>query len=274
MPSPKFKISVFENSYALTNDLIQYWISMAHQAVEDRGRFLVALSGGTTPIEFYSKLAGIQEFDLWPKTHIFLVDERFVPTDHKDSNFRIIKQNLLDFIPIPQTNIHPIPTHVENVAVAAEEYKHNLVHFFNLKSSGMPRFDFMLLGIGEDGHTASLFPSRDTALSREEYNADPLRLTLPVSADYLDHDRVTLSLSVINNAQNIFFFVRGKEKASIVKRILEDKEDLPVPSGNLPASRVAPIDGQLTYLLDREAAQLLTQRDFLTQDLPMTPLNF
>ena len=253
MVSPK--ISVFENSYALTNDLIHQWITIANHSIEDRGRFVVALSGGTTPIEFYSKLAGVQEFDLWPKTHIFLVDERFVPANHKDSNFRIIKQNLLDFITIPKNNIHPIHTELENVAVAAQEYKNTLLHFFNLKGQRFPRFDFMLLGIGEDGHTASLFP-------RENYTADSLRLTLPVTANYLDHDRVTLSLPVINNARHIFFFVRGKSKASIIKQLLEDKEDL-------PANRVLPTDGELTYLLDRDAASHLTKREFLAQNLPV-----
>ena len=246
------KILIFENSYSLTNYLVKQRLTIAHHSIEQHGRFTVALSGGTTPIEFYSKLSGIQEAGIWPKTHVFLVDERFVPLTDQDSNFRMIKENLLSYINILPGNIHPIPTDSKTVEVAAEEYKNILTQFFDLTRNGLPRFDLILLGIGEDGHTGSLFsdlPGID----------DQARLTLPVSLNHLKTERVSLTLPVINNALHVIFFVRGPKKADIIKRVIEQDK-------NLPSARVRPTDGELIFLLDQPSAQKLSFQDSYVHD--------
>jgi len=244
------KVLIFENNYPLANYLIRKWKELAEESVESSGRFTVALSGGKTPLEFYSRLASLEDFDLWKRTHIFLADERFVPFHDPDSNFRSIKTHLLDYIRIPSENIHPIPTDGENVSWAAEEYKQTLLHFFKLRDNSPPRFDFILLGLGEDGHTASLFPG-------EKDLDHPLRLTIPASNSHLKHDRVSISLSVINHARHVYFLVLGNQKASILKEILLDQKDV-------PAAKVNPTEGTLKFLLDKNAAQYLPYKDSYT----------
>jgi 6-phosphogluconolactonase len=246
----KEKILIFENSFLLTNFLLKKWIELVHQAVERSHRFTVALSGGRTPIEFYSRLSGFDDFDLWEKCHIFLVDERFVPFEDVNSNFGMLKKDLLDFVNIPPENIHPIATDQENVALAAEQYKNVLLHFFDYSKAPLPRFDFILLGIGDDGHTGSLYPGL------EGIN-DINRITIPVSLDYLKQDRVSLTLPVINNARHVIFLVQGEQKAPIVKQIIEEEADI-------PAALVKPTDGELIYLLDKAAAKKLSYQDSYT----------
>ncbi len=234
------KILVFENTHILTNHLIKEWMRIADESIEMHGRFCAALSGGRSPVEFYCKLSGLRDLESWAKTHIFLADERFVPLDNKDSNFGMIKNNFLNFLDIPLENIHPIPTSEENVLVAAEEYKKTLLRFFPLKNNPIPRFDFILLGLGEDGHTASLYPQDNNV-------DDPNRIVLPVSLPHLKEERISLTLSVINNARYIFFLAQGKKKASIIKKVMEEKH-------STPAAKVESAQGQLTFLLDKEAA--------------------
>jgi len=242
---PNRKILIFENSHALTNYLLKEWTRIVELSVKDHGKCTVALSGGKTPIEFYSRLSHFAEFDQWHRVHLFQVDERFVPSDDKESNFRTIKENLLDYVPIPPANVHPVRTRHENVLVATEEYKHGLLYFFNVKPHEMPRFDLIILGCGEDGHVGSLHPHLDGL-------EDPNRLCVPVTDDYFKEERVSLSLAVINNARHIMVMVQGERKAAILKRILEDKEDL-------PAAKVNAREGELAFLIDRFAASQLSK---------------
>ncbi|HLF19125.1 MAG TPA: 6-phosphogluconolactonase [Candidatus Omnitrophota bacterium] len=238
------KILIFENSFTLTNFLLKEWVRTVNEAVEDHNRFVVALSGGKTPAEFYTRLSHLEEFDLWHKTHIFLADEHFVPYDDPESNFRMINDNLLHYVPIPPQNVHPIKTKYENVLIATEEYKHELIYFFELKERKLPRFDLIMLGMGEDGQVASLFPG-------EKGIDDPNRLTIPVSAYQSRTERVSLSLPVINNARTVVFIIQGLRKADMVKKVLEENIDV-------PAQHVHPADGRLMFLLDREAASRLS----------------
>lgn len=238
------KILVFEDTYSLTNHFLKQWIDIVHQALDARGQFTVALSGGRTPIELYCKFSALKNFELWRNSHVFLTDERFVALDACDSNFGMIKKNLFDYIDIPSKNIHPVDTTQKDVSAASQSYEKHLRKFFNINGDGLPAFDLMLLGIGEnDGHTASLFPE-----SEDMYEAN--KWVLGVEKEYLSRQRISLTFPVINNTRNIMFLACGEHKASIVKRVLECDQ-------SLPASLVSPVCGQLTFLLDRKAAKEL-----------------
>ena len=246
------KVLIFENTFTLTNYLVEEWVKMAQESVRRQNRFTVALSGGRSPVEFYCKLSQLKDFDLWQRTHLFLGDERFVPLDSDQSNFKVIKENLLDYINIPTENIHPIATDTKNVELAADQYKNELHSFFEFKEIKWPRFDLVLLGIGVEGHTASLFPD-------DEHVDDPGRMVLPVSLPHLKHERVSLSLPVINHARNVFTLVVGASKADIIAEIVE--KNLQVP-----ASKINMTDGRLLYLLDKEAARRLPYRDSFSHE--------
>lgn len=237
------QIFVFENTFALNNFLLQRWVEIAKESLNVSGIFNVALSGGKTPIEFYTRLCSVNEFDLWRKTHLFFTDERFVPFNHPDNTAAMVKRTLTDYVNIPKDNIHPIRTDVDNVALATEEYKNVLQRFFRLRPGDLPVFDIVLLGIGEDGHTASLFPGQRGI-------DDPKRLTMPTAVDYLPHERVSMSLSVINNARHKIFIATGDSKAEIMKKILIDHSDT-------PASKVHAQNGPVIFLLDKKAAKHL-----------------
>jgi len=242
------KIFIFENQYALTNYLLKQWMIIAKEAVERQKQFTVALSGGRTSVEFYCRLSGLEDFDLWKHTHIFLTDERFVPCDHAESNFQLIKKNIFDYVNIPDENIHSVNTALESPEVSAKSYEKELIQFFELTRQGeWPRFDFMLLGLGEDGHTASLFPEG------EEFN-EMNRLAVPVNIEKLMNERISLTLPVINNARKIVFCACGRAKAGIIKRIIDEEKQF-------PASHVEPLNGELIFLLDKDAARELSYQD-------------
>jgi len=246
----KPEILIFENGHLLSNFLVKKWIEIANESIGQRNRFTVALSGGRTPVEFYSRLSSLEEFDLWHKTHLFLADEHFVRYEERDNNFRMITENLINYINVPEENLHPILTHYDNVGLAAEHYKEELMYFFGLNRGQWPRFDLMLLGIGDEGHTASLFPD-------DENVNDPDRLTIPVSLNHLKNERISLTLPVINQARHVLFLVLGRQKAPLIKDILDKKADG-------PAAKVHPKEGRLIYLLDKEAAQNLSYPDDAT----------
>lgn len=238
------EILVFKNSDQLVEFAIRKWNAVAGDAIEHRGLFTAALSGGSSPVTLYKELS---ETDLkWDRTHIFLVDERYVPFDHNDSNYRMINDMLLSNINIPQQNIHPVPTQKGSSDEAAISYERNMSSFFHLSSDGIPVFDLILLGVGEDGHTASLFPGSPalTVKNRLVVSAIP--------PDESMHDRVSITFPVINNARNVVFFVTGGNKAGVVKDMLENE------NSNLPAASVRPSKGKLFFLLDQHAGALLS----------------
>ncbi|UCH80800.1 MAG: 6-phosphogluconolactonase [Nitrospiraceae bacterium] len=238
------KIRVFEYPDQLVDYAIGKWSDMSEDAIEKRGLFTVALSGGSTPVYFYKKLSGINLN--WNKTHIFIVDERFVPFDHRDSNVRMMHETLLGNVDIPEKNIHSVTTEKGRADEAAHSYESDIVSFFKLSSGALPEFDLILLGLGYDGHTASLFPG-SSALTVDD------RLAVSVTPpDGSMHDRVSITFPVINNARNILFFITGSKKAEVVKDVLENEDS------TLPASSVKPRQGKLIYLLDRQAGALLS----------------
>ncbi len=233
--------------------MVTQWIQTATDYIQRTSRFSCAFSGGRTPVEFYNLLSAEQDFELWSRVHIFMTDERFVDAEDKDNNFRLIRDNLLNYVKIPPENIYPIPTNVQTVGIAAEEYKNRLVGFFTLDQNRLPIIDLVVLGLGEDGHTASLFPQT------EGIDA-PYRLTMPVNENHLKYERISLTLPVLNNARHVYFMVAGKNKADIVRRVIEDKEPF-------PATQVQPTNGELTFLLDAAAAsQLKDQQKYIYRD--------
>ena len=239
------KVLIFENSFILANYLLKLWQGIARRSIADHSQFNVALSGGRTPAEFYCRLSTLDDDALWQKTHLFLGDEHFVPAGRKENNFRMIKTNLIDYIHIPRGHVHMVPTDVENAAVAAEHLKHELIGHFAYQRKSLPTFDLILLGVGEDGHAASLFPGMGNL-------ADPDAVTVPVSLPHLKNDRISLSLSVINNARYVIFLVLGAHKMEIMRKIFEEKFAC-------PASQVDPANGELVFLLDKEAARKLSK---------------
>jgi 6-phosphogluconolactonase len=238
-------VHVFDRKDDIYSFIIETWREISQEAIERKGVFSAALSGGKTPIDLYHKLSGVKEMLPWDKTHIFIVDERFVPLEHRDSNYRMLKETLLDHVPIPQGNIHPIPTERLTPQASAMAYEEDLKKFFRLSQNQFPKFDLLLLGIGEDGHTASLFPGTPLL-------DDTIHLAAPISMDERRHSRITLTLPVINNAKHILFLITGKNKASVLRKII-DKEDL-----YLPASMVHPKKGSLIFVIDREASSQLS----------------
>jgi 6-phosphogluconolactonase len=238
-------VRVFDRKDDIFSFIIETWREISKEAIERKGVFSAALSGGKTPIDLYQKLSGVKEMLPWDRTHLFLVDERFVPWEHRDSNYRVLKETLLDHIPIPQGNIHPIPTERSTLQSSAMVYEEDLKKLFRLSENQIPEFDLLLLGIGEDGHTASLFPGTPVL-------DDTVHLAAPVSMDEIRHPRVTLTLPVINNAKHILFLVTGKNKAPVLRKIIEEED------ASLPASMVHPNKGKLIFVIDREASSQLS----------------
>ncbi|OGX37024.1 MAG: 6-phosphogluconolactonase [Omnitrophica WOR_2 bacterium RIFCSPLOWO2_12_FULL_50_9] len=242
----KREVLVFEDTRLLIRDLLKRWVALARAAIDENGLFNAALCGGCTPVEFYRQLSRLQNSSLWQKTHLFLTDERFVPPDDEESNFGMIQDSLLSRVDIPSANIHPMVKDPGDVCRACGEYAEVLQKHFVYPKNRFPCFDLILLGLGEDGHTASLFPQMP-------YHQDSPDTVVPVSLPRLKHKRISLTLSVINNSRHVLFLIMGAKKSRIVKDIIEGKKAC-------PAACVNPIHGQLTYYLDKEAAQRLSPR--------------
>jgi 6-phosphogluconolactonase len=241
------KVLIYDQPYILINNLLIFWLNYATECIEQKGRFTVALSGGKTPVELYTRLSAIDKFDIWKNTYVFLADERAVPDEHPDSNLRSLKEHLLDFVPIPEKNIYPIPTNTGSAETSALYYEGLLEEFFELPVGAKPHFDLVLLGIGEDGHTASLFP-RDINLEEKD------RLVISARPENVKHERISLSLPVINQAHKIIFLVTGKNKSTVVEGVFS-RDPL------LPASKVDPASGELLLFTDAAAARLLPKEN-------------
>lgn len=239
------EIKILPDNAALSLAAAQEFQTASVQAIGKRNRFSVALSGGNTPRSVYSLLA--QQYRsslLWDKIHIFFGDERSVPPDHPDSNYRMANEALLSQVPIPPENVHRIRAELGPEA-AAKDYESQLRSFFQLANYAWPRFDLIMLGLGEDGHTASLFPG-SSALGESS------RLAAPTWVEKKQTFRITLTYPVLNHAAEVEFLVSGSGKAQILKDVL-----YPSSSVAFPAQLIKPEDGRLLWLLDQEAARLL-----------------
>jgi 6-phosphogluconolactonase len=225
------------------------FIRLAQEAVGRTGRFTVALSGGSTPLALYSLLAspGYCERIPWSQVHLYFGDERCVPPQHADSNFHMVQETLLAKIILPRENCYRIAGELDP-AVAAADYEQQLRKLFGVPAGGVPRFDLMLLGLGVEGHTASLFPGSD-ALTDQQH------LVVATFVEKLQAHRVTLTLPVINHAAQVLFLVAGKDKAPVVEQIVGTLPE----AAELPAARVQPIDGGLIWLITQDAASEMLQ---------------
>jgi 6-phosphogluconolactonase len=239
---------IFDNKDRMAEFMIRKWEEIAKESIEKKGYVVAALSGGKTPVTFYKTLAEEREMLPWHRTHLFLVDERFLPFDDENSNYRMLRETLLSKIEIPEENIHPIPTGRSTPFVSADAYEEDLKTFFRLRSGQFPRFDLVLLGIGEEGHTASLFPGSPLLNEKD-------RLAVAVILDEISHHRITLTLPVINHAKEVFFLVSGEEKAPVLEKVLNKRDSF------LPASMINPDEGKLFFLSDSEAASEVMRTD-------------
>jgi 6-phosphogluconolactonase len=222
------------------------FVRLANERSATAGRFAVALSGGSTPRALYSLLAGaeFQSQVPWDRVHFFWGDERCVPPDHPDSNYRMAFETLLSKAPVPEENIHRIEAELVP-EIAAARYEKAIRDFFSLADSAWPAFDLVILGLGDDGHTASLFPGSEALNERH-------RLVVAAYNEKLKSHRVTLTLPVLNRAANIFFLVAGASKTAILRDVLQRES-----SKNLPAQQIDPPNGRLIWFVDQAAAASL-----------------
>jgi 6-phosphogluconolactonase len=246
MATHPLSVEVLADPAAVARQAAVWFLRLADEAVRGRGRFTVALSGGSTPRALYELLARPDAGALgppaaWDRIHLFWGDERYVPPDHADSNYRMTREALLGRVPIPAENVHPIPTHHADPAEAAAAYEATLRSAFGV-AQGWPRFDLVLLGLGPDAHTASLFPG--TAALRE---VDRLVTAnwVPKFKSY----RITLTYPTLNNAACIQFLVSGAEKTEALRQVWHGPRDLE----QFPAQGILPDNGRLVWLLDRAA---------------------
>ena len=218
--------------------------ALSERAVRDRGRFAVALSGGSTPRRLHAVLASeeYRQRISWPHWRIFWGDERAVRPDHDESNYRMARETLLDHVALSQAHVHRIPTEFDP-ARAASEYEQTIRQVLY---EDIPVFDLILLGMGDDGHTASLFPGGE-ALQEDR------RLVAADWVPHLDAHRITFTLPLINRAAAVAFLVEGAHKAKMVRRVLNAKPG----EEPLPSSLVQPTDGELHWFLDSAAAEQL-----------------
>jgi 6-phosphogluconolactonase len=244
------ELSIHPNANALSNAGAKQFATLAESAIALRGVFNVALAGGSTPRQLYRRLVQPPYLDGldWLNIHFFFGDERCVPPDHPDSNYGMASETLLAHIPLPETNIHRIPGELPPTQ-AAEAYAAELQTAFG---GLLPEFDLVLLGLGDDGHTASLFPGA-RALNETERWVTAVDHTTPPPPLL---PRITLTLPVLNAARSVLFLVSGAAKAQVLARVLENKPDDP-----LPARQVKPVNGSLLFLADEEAAQFVHSRE-------------
>jgi len=225
------------------------FVHRAQDAVQAKGIFTVVLSGGSTPKSLYTLLADdvtLRAAVPWDKVHFFWGDERHVPPDHPDSNYRMAHEALLSKVLVPAANVQRIKSEYPEAHRAADEYDQRLREFFAVTVGHFPQFDLLLLGMGPDGHTASLFPG--TAALHER-----TRLVVANCVEKFSTDRITLTPPVLNNAARIIFLVGGEEKAETLRAVLQGEQQ----PERFPAQLISPTQGTLLWLVDRSAARLL-----------------
>lgn len=239
-------LRVYSDVQGTCEALAEALVALANACCARQGRFTVALSGGKTPEALFRILAEKYHDALpWQKIHLFWGDDRFVPHDDPSSNYRMARLILLDHVSIPTGNIHPMPIFFRDINEAAADYEATLKSYFE---QPWPRFDLILLGLGADGHTASLFPHSEVLRRRDRWVAAVLADTKPPL-------RLTLTLPVINNAAHVWFLITGASKAPALLRALTEGTD----PETCPARAVRPTNGELLWWLDAPAASLLRQ---------------
>jgi len=243
-------VRILTNIDAIAKRAAQDFVQSATQAVSEKGSFTVALSGGSTPKALYSLLAGdaaLRSQLPWDKMYLYFGDERSVGPDHPDSNFRMATETMLSKVPIKPEQVFRIKGEYKDTEKAAQEYEQVLRTSFKIAEGQFPRFDLVFLGIGNEGHTASLFPGTK-ALHETK------RLVVRNWVGKLYTNRVTLTAPAINNAARVVFMVTGADKALSLKGILEG----PYEPDQLPAQIIQPPNGKLLWLVDTVAGGMLS----------------
>jgi 6-phosphogluconolactonase len=250
----QIKYYVEPDPAALARRAAQYFLEMAGEAVQARGRARIAISGGSTPKTTFGLLAdgnGPWHAHMpWENIDLYWVDERCVPPDHADSNYRMTREAMLDHVPLKPEQIHRIEGELEPEAAAAR-YESELRNSFRLEGAESPRFDLIALGMGPDGHTASLFPHTDAI---HELGRLAVANHVPQQKDSW---RITLTWPVINHASSVFFLIAGDDKAQVLSEVLTGPRD----PERLPSQLIWPASGILTLILDKAAAALLPATD-------------
>ncbi|MHB8845738.1 MAG: 6-phosphogluconolactonase [Nitrospirota bacterium] len=238
-------VRLFRGSGTMDHAAAGLVAAACRDAIVKQGRFTMALSGGNTPQGLYRLLAEAPYRDQidWAESHFFWADERSVPPDHQDSNFRLASDLLLSRVPVPRNNVHRIRGE-SGPEAAANAYDNELRTFFR---ASLPAFDLVLLGMGPDGHTASLFPSHPAV-------DESSRLAVPVMDGPAGHQRITMTLPVLVHASMVLFLVTGQAKAGAVTKVLEQGNP-----GRFPAGLVSARSSRVQWLLDCAAAHGLKE---------------
>jgi 6-phosphogluconolactonase len=246
----KIKYYVVPDPAALARRAAQYFLEMTREAVEARGRARIAISGGSTPKATFALLADPNQpwraHMPWENIDLYWVDERCVPPDHADSNYRMTREAMLEQVPIRPENVHRMEGELDPETAAAH-YESALRNCFRLEGAESPRFDLISLGMGPDGHCASLFPHTEAL---HELNRLAVANHVPQQKDSW---RLTLTWPVINHASSVFFLIAGEDKAAVLNQVLTGPHD----PERLPSQLIWPSSGILTLILDKAAAALL-----------------
>ncbi|MGE5276530.1 MAG: 6-phosphogluconolactonase [Acidobacteriota bacterium] len=247
--TPPREIRIAEDAEALARASAEEFRQAVASAVGGRGEAAVALSGGTTPRRLYELLAGEAHRNRldWARIHFFFGDERHAPPEDPESNYRMAFESMFQRVPVPEGNVHRIRGEAPEAEAAARDYERDLRRHFRLRAGEFPRFDLALLGLGPDGHTASLFPG--TRALREKR-----RLAVANWVGKLDTSRITLTAPVFNHSACVLFLVSGQDKAMPLKSVLEGAHE----PEQLPAQLIRPGRGRLLWLADRAAAARLS----------------
>lgn len=238
-------VEIFEDKQALARTVAEQIVALSQEKITAKDRFSIGLSGGSTPQPVFELLASatFTAYLDWEHIHVFWGDERCVPPDHAGSNYRMARETLLDHVPIPASNIHRMQGET-NPPTAAAKYENTLRTFF--EDVTWPRFDLLVQGLGDDGHTASLFPNT-TALS------ETTRWVVANHVPKLDSWRLTLTAPVINAATQVWFLVTGEKKATALHNVLHG----PHQPTTYPAQLIQPSSGELVWFVDAAAAKEL-----------------
>ena len=242
------KVKVVSDGEVLAHQSVAYFVSDAEKAIQAKGAFCVAISGGHTPKRFFELLCEEPKAKklMWEKIHLFWVDERYVPPDSQWSNYKLAADTFLTKVPIPKQNTHRIPTEEKDFRLAAQHYEEIIRSVFALEPGRFPAFDLIILGMGAEGHTGSLFPNSYAPL-----NTENLACVVYVLEEGLN--RITLTHPVLCAASHLIVMVSGKEKADIFKMVLTSEPD----EVRFPIHYLWPSLNKITWLADKEAAKLL-----------------
>ncbi len=239
-------VAIYPDADTLSHEAARYVVNVANEAIVTHGRFTLSLAGGSTPKKLYALLASEPYRDQinWALVEVFWSDERCVPSDSEDSNYHLAEEALLSKVPIPASQIHRMPADAADRDAAALAYTQEMQRV--LGTNGIPSFDLMQLGMGPEGHTASLFPGQASLKEQR-------RLVIPVDVPKPPPPRLTCTPPLLNAATHVLFLVTGQDKADAVAAILEGEHN----PDEYPAQIIQPPKGEVTWMLDSAAASKL-----------------